>query len=195
MLRKLLKTTTLLILIIVGIFLTPNINAQTEVVSIIREDGTGDYTSLSAWEAGEQRDLVALNEIATARIEGTWTNPDTTAVTIDGWTTGENNYIKIYTTPEARHGGVWDTSAYRLESTQGWVNILEINELYTQVVGLQIKRDGGAGGRAAVYLNGANSLVDKTIIQAPGTSVDSDGILFNADDCENRYSNEKYESY
>ncbi len=94
--------------------LTLPTQAATEVISTIKEDGTGDYTSLSAWEAGENRDLVALDEIAVAQIDGTWTNPDTTAVTIDGWVTDATRYIKIYTTATARHDGKWNTGKYRL---------------------------------------------------------------------------------
>src|SRR3989344_9507887 len=105
------------------LFLLPNLPfAATESIRIIRQDCTGYtncYTSLSAWEAGEQRDLTATDEIAVARIEGTWTNPDTTPVTISGWTTDATRYIKIYTTPEARHTGKWDNTRYRLENS-GW---------------------------------------------------------------------------
>ena len=104
---------------LVLLFLLPNLSsAATESIRIIRQDCTGYtncYTSLSAWEAAENRDLTATDEIAVARIEGVWTTPDTTAVTIDGWTTDATRYVKIYTTPEARHSGVWSTGKYRLE--------------------------------------------------------------------------------
>src|SRR3989338_10070796 len=86
---------------LVLLFLLPNLSsAATESIRIIRQDCTGYsncYTSLSAWEAAENRNLTVTNEIAVARIEGTWTNPDTTAVTIDGWTTDATRYIRIYT--------------------------------------------------------------------------------------------------
>jgi len=51
-----------------------------------------------------------------AEIGGTWTGADTTAVTIDGWTTSNENYIKIYTTGDARHSGFWNEAAYRQRS-------------------------------------------------------------------------------
>ncbi len=41
--------------------------------------------------------------IAIAKIDGAWASADTTAVTIDGWTTGVNNYIRIYTTGQCLH--------------------------------------------------------------------------------------------
>ncbi|MDP2830585.1 MAG: hypothetical protein Q8O21_00800 [bacterium] len=50
--------------------------------------------------------------IAIAQIDGAWAAADTTAVTIDGWTTSATNYIKVYTTSEARHNGKWDNTKY-----------------------------------------------------------------------------------
>jgi hypothetical protein len=72
------------------LFLILNSNAvfaATETISLIRQDCAGYsncYTSLASWEAARQRNLVALNELEIAQIDGTWTNPDTIAVTIDG---------------------------------------------------------------------------------------------------------------
>ena len=66
-------------------------NAATETISYLYEDCAGKptpcYTSMSAWESAKNRDLITLDEQETLKIDGAWTNPDTTAVTIDGWTT------------------------------------------------------------------------------------------------------------
>lgn len=69
-----------------------------------------DYTSLGAWESAQQRDLVAVGEIEIAEcyddgevIPG--------GVTINGWTTSETNYIKIYTPLSQRHKGIENTGA------------------------------------------------------------------------------------
>ena len=43
----------------------------TEIVHTIRASG-GDYTTLSAWEAAQQRDLVAADEIAVAECYNDW---------------------------------------------------------------------------------------------------------------------------
>ena len=96
------------------------------------------FTSLSAWESARQYDLVAENVVAVARIEGDWTNAtDTTAFTIDGWTTGADNYILIYATPEARHSGAWDYDKYVLSSEAG-ASAMAINEDFVYIDGLQI---------------------------------------------------------
>lgn len=124
---------------IIGFFcLDNNSFAATEVVRTVKPSGQGgDYTTMAAWEAGEQRDLTAMDEIAVAEISGTWSTPDTTAVTIDGWTTDATRYIKIYTTAEARHPGKWDEGKYRRESNND--NAIVINEDYVRFDGLQLK--------------------------------------------------------
>jgi hypothetical protein len=69
---------------------------------------------------------------------------DSAAVTIDGWTTGPNNYIRIYTPTNTstecnqrqRHSGKWDTNKYRLETTD---TCILINEEYSRIEGLQAK--------------------------------------------------------
>jgi uncharacterized delta-60 repeat protein len=69
---------------------------------------------------------------------------DNDAVVIDNWTTGPNNYIKIYTpvsTSEVgtsqRHNGIWDTGAYSLEV--GGDTVLDIREENVRVDGLQVR--------------------------------------------------------
>ncbi len=101
------------------------------------------YTSLANWESQTENsnitepvendvnpstDLVSANAIMMAACYAD--GADTTAVTIDGWTTGDNNYIKIYTPVSSsevgasqRHNGTWDDSKYRIESTSAPINI------------------------------------------------------------------------
>lgn len=97
-----------------------------EAISVIRQSCAGYggpypcYTSLAAWEAAygglPNGNLVAQDKIAVARIEGTWTQADTTPLNLGGWTTDADHYIRIYTAPEARHHGI-PGSGYRLETT------------------------------------------------------------------------------
>jgi chitodextrinase len=165
--------------LILSILIGNNFNitrAATESISIIREDCAGYsncYTSLASWESAEQRDLVASDEIAVARIEGTWTNPDTTSLTIDGWTTGPDNYIRIYTAGDARHNSKWDASAYRLSSSNPSAYILLIKEEYVRIDGLQIyQQSGEASGCILLSTSGGEIQVSNNIIRGtPGTTV------------------------
>jgi hypothetical protein len=122
----------------------------TEVIKTVKPSG-GDYTSLSAWEAGEQGNLSrGGGEIAVAEC---YSMQDTTAVIIDGWTTYSDRYIKIYTPSSERHPGYYDTSKYRLESAD---TVLDIRENYVRVHGLQIKMTT-TGNKGAILLTGQSS--------------------------------------
>jgi hypothetical protein len=100
--------------------------------------------------------------------------PDTTAVTIDGWTTDSNNYIKIYTptsTSEVgatqRHSGMWSDSKYRIEATASPIHVQEEN---VRIEGLQIKTttidtNGDAGIEFYNVTGVADYRVSRNIIQ------------------------------
>jgi len=78
---------------------------MTTYTKIVDPGGSGDYTSLSAWEAGEQT-LYASGDIAIADVRRTTSAKDTTAVTISGWTTGV--IPKIIVNSAYRHQGKWE---------------------------------------------------------------------------------------
>lgn len=107
----------------------------TVVTHIIREDGTGDYTSLNSWQTAQVRDLVAANEIARAQIEGTWTTPEA-GLTVEGWTTGLGNHVEIEAVGDARHSGAWSTTAYRLQGFD--FGLLRLSVDHVHVWGLQL---------------------------------------------------------
>lgn len=83
--------------------------------------GGGDYSSLAAWEAAEQANLVALDLIKVAFcFPGTAL--DTTQVTLAGWTTNASHYIQIQgamtTQPWSPYWG-GPTNIYRLSGVAG----------------------------------------------------------------------------
>ncbi|MCK5081829.1 MAG: hypothetical protein KAR31_02880, partial [Candidatus Omnitrophica bacterium] len=99
-------------------------------------------------------DLVTGNYILNIPCYGD--GADGNAASIDGWTTGEHNYLKIYTpvlTSEVgtsqRHSGVYSTSAYRLEASGN-----KILQVWRSAIieGLQIEATLTADGQAGVYL-------------------------------------------
>lgn len=101
----------------------------TTVTKTVMASG-GDYTSLSAWEAAQQGDLVAADEIRQAECHAF---SDTTAVDIDGWTTDATHYIRVYAAQN--HGGVYDVTSYRLEPNDtNWT--LLCREEYARIEGL-----------------------------------------------------------
>ena len=95
-----------------------------------------NYTTLNGWEATEQG---TTTEPAIAQIQGDWSvATDTTALSINGWTTTEANYIYIYTTAAARHNGTYQTNKYRLEVSNS--NMITSNVGWVRIDGLQFQQ-------------------------------------------------------
>jgi hypothetical protein len=127
--------------------------------------------------------------IATAKIDGTWTNPDTTVVTIDGWMTGPTNYINIYTTAAARYNGKWDDGKYRLITNLQWNYPLIISEPYSRIIGLQIQNaynnNDGENRNVSLSLDsntGGEINFAHNLVKGPGdvgkTDVNNNGFEF-----------------
>jgi len=119
--------------------------AETALVAI-----THEFTSLSAalveasnWQHLNSTNLVSGHYVLNLPCYSD-SEADTSAVTIDGWTTGANNYIKIYTPADTttevntsqRHNGKWDDHKYRLVTSN--TASITIAENYVKILGLQI---------------------------------------------------------
>lgn len=136
--------------------------ADATVNSITRE-----YTSLAAAEAGAT-DANHLNtaDLVTGNYQLNFpcyydSGPDTTAVTVDGYTTGADNYIRIYApnnmSAEAnrwqRHGGAWDDLRYNLVITNN--HGIKTQDGHIRLEGLQIRLTGVTGNRMGVFVTGS----------------------------------------
>lgn len=125
-------------------------------------ENTGIYSGLRNFDdwtsGGTAADSDAGKDLVTANQQ--WNiacyadAADTTALTIDGWTTAERCYLRVYAPFSAtdtgitqRHsGGLWNTNAYRLEipapaASTGSFNICDN---YVRIEGLQIQQDNSA---------------------------------------------------
>jgi hypothetical protein len=165
----------------------------TTVTKIVDPDnGTGtDYTSLSAWEAGMQKDLTAADEISVAECRCTSGTADSTAVAIDGWTTDATRYIKIWTNPSGgyRHlGAAYDATKYRLAiSLAHQASAILVQEDYVKIIGLQFYPTIGNWAEGyGVRLNNAAAgtlHVDKCIFSlnnaASGANAGQECVLIN----------------
>lgn len=78
----------------------------TTITKTVKSSG-GHYSSLTAWEAGEQADLVTLDQIRQAECYAFVDSGGETI--IDGWTTDSTHYIRIYTPTAERHNGTPET--------------------------------------------------------------------------------------
>ena len=132
---------------------------------------TRAYASLNEWEADEQTDLVTDGDIHVVICEGA--TADTTAVSVDGWTTGASNYIQIKTDTAGRHDGKWATGAYRLVVALEYYAPIALNVEYIRIEGLQVEQTGAyAGGGYGIYnlINGSSSdiRIDSCIVRYTG---------------------------
>lgn len=132
----------------------------------------GDYTSLTAWEAAQQRNLVSADEIAVASIESSFNEIGN--VTLSGWTTDSTRYISITVIPSCRHNGTWDESKYFItgnvddQAFNSWVG-----NLY--VVGVQCSTGGYE--RACFYNGPIGSAAYNVFDRCIGLSSRSSGII------------------
>lgn len=108
----------------------------TTVTVTVKGDGTGDYTSLNAAEAGEERDLVTLDEIAAFEC---YPFTDNGWVTFTGYSTSASNYIHVYAAELP--GGGWDDTKYILRETLGSQSYVLAGGSNFRVTGLQIEHD------------------------------------------------------
>ena len=154
--------------------LFPKVNAagSTSTSIVDPDNGTGtDYTSLNAWESGEEADLVTNNESKVATCRSTGGSADTTGLDIGGWTTDSDNYIKIWTDPaeDYRHDGTAG-SGYRLLPGTGKAVRIRDNQDYINIEGIEL--GGGSSGDydASVYIE-ASSYIDISYCLMHGSKV------------------------
>ncbi|KKP84865.1 MAG: MSHA biogenesis protein MshQ, partial [Candidatus Moranbacteria bacterium GW2011_GWF2_35_54] len=129
-----------------------------------------DLRNFDTWSGG--KDLVASKEQWNIACYANGTTADTTAVDVDGWNTGVQNFVKVYTpvyTNEVgvsqRHEGSWDDGKYKLIA----LNPLGVYENYTRMIGIQVGVDTTAtwSGQAILSSFGSNyyQLYDSLIIR------------------------------
>ena len=98
----------------------------------------GYYTSISAWEAAQQRDLVAADEVAIAECYNDWPAGLTETVSVTGWTTDATRYVIIRSPDSDRHTGI-KQSGFRLYGSAN-TSILNLLQAYTQAIGLEVQK-------------------------------------------------------
>lgn len=145
-------------------------------------DCTGDYFEIS--NTGD-------TAIAVVKCRTTDGSADTTAVTIDGWTTSTSNYIKIWTDPSEgyRHEGKWDDSKYRMDfdAPADWNSAVDIVSYYVRLEGVQIDfNDGGYSSTGAINVQGTEGetnnevYVSGCILRSSGSSGGAGNGIFNS---------------
>lgn len=143
----------------------------TEVVSTIRSSG-GDYTTVSAWEAGEQGDLVTADEIRVAECYNDWVGGLSNTVVIDGSTTDSTRYLVVRAAAGQGHDGTPETGFW-IRSTNASVSTIDVRDSYTLIEGIEARVTNTSSGFArGIYLNtgSSNSTVRRCLARSQAAS-------------------------
>lgn len=123
---------------------------MTDTTKTVKSSG-GDYSTVSAWEAGQQKSITSGDR----EIADCYNFLDTTEVTIDGWTVSSGAEMIIRAATGQGHNGTAGTG-YRLV-TSGAGDTLTINEDRVTLDRLEVRYTGSGGTSGA--LKTANLLV------------------------------------
>lgn len=154
-----------------------------DTIKTVKSSG-GDYSSLSAWEAGQQK-VIAAGDTEQAEC---YAFQDTTIVTIDGWTTVATGYIRIYTPTAERHNGTLGTG-YRLVANAAFNRVLRINEDFVRLEGIAIRHSTTAfnGSENAIFNSNSGSTrdirIEKCLITGGIQSINSSGGVLKVANC------------
>jgi len=136
---------------------------------VVDPDGTGNYTSLSAWNGAEQTDLVTATDTHDVTNISSSGTADTTPVTVTGWTTNGTYFITIKN--GSNHLGVWDAAIARLLVNSATTALI-LSQDYTVITGLQIENQL----RRCSQITATECLIEKCIIRADTTYTSGVGI-------------------
>jgi len=112
----------------------------TTVTKTVKSSG-GDYSSLLAWEAGEQGDLVAADEIRQAECYAFF--DDGGDAVMSGWTLDATRYPRIFVAAGNQHDGTRGTG-YRRRIV-GFGHNIDVLQDFLRVEGVAIESDNDGG--------------------------------------------------
>lgn len=130
------------------------------------------YTSLAAWEAAEQADLVAAGD-SHELVCDAWVYVGD--VTISGWTTGPGNKITIKAAPGHEHNGVQGAGVKFTVDNYSQEATVVCDVPYLNFLDVEIKQ---TLYRAGVLTVAGNLFFDRCIIEGQSSSGGNDGAAF-----------------
>lgn len=126
----------------------------TTITKTIREDASGDYTTAVAWEAGEQTDLVAADQIARGLIQNAWVSAEGEFV-IQNWTTDATRYVVLEAEGAARHNGLFTSTAHRflVNGNPAGFGVVRVQQGHVRLIGLQATLQNVTAGSKGTFVN------------------------------------------
>jgi hypothetical protein len=127
----------------------------------VRQDGTGNFTSVASAEAGLQGILTSTVNIV---IQSTWTTAEG-GMTWTGWTTFSTAPVICTAQGGARHKGIWTDTAHRFQADKSGTAMIffgSCKNIYLD--GLQIHNLNTAGSGTAQSLRNNSTTAGRTRI-------------------------------
>lgn len=147
----------------------------TEIIKTVKPSG-GDYTSLAAAEAGEQKDLVAADEQLTIECYAMEDLGNRAYFLNANWTVNATCYVRITVPNGERHHGKWDTNAYRLKISGTWGSGINSELDYTRLEWLQVEDNMTIASGSGFVTTGADCTINGCITKFTGTSTGPTGF-------------------
>ncbi len=169
-----------------GQILVENATSSEEVV--LDDGDTLEKDASNYWTVEGTGNELGDSAIAVATCRSTGGSADTTTVTIDGWTTDSDNYIKVWTDPDERyrHDGKWDDNKYRLASSEAKINVYES---YTKIKYLQVYNSSGAPHSWPIYLRQGHEVEVSNCFLKKGSSSNTTAVIYVRYQSNNRVIN------
>jgi hypothetical protein len=111
----------------------------TTVTSTIKPSG-GDYTTLSAWEAAKQSNLVTADQVQVAECY-TFSGGLSDTLNISGSTTDATRYMKITVASGNRHLGL-PQSAFYIKAVKNYDALVAVNDQYVHLEWIDLENTG-----------------------------------------------------
>lgn len=147
----------------------------TTVVKTIRASG-GDYTTLTAWEAANQGDLVAADEVRVAECYNDWPSGLDDKLVIDGSTTDATRYLMITVAAGHRHTGI-PQSGFYLKKNVGFDTLIRDSDPYTRLAWLDVENTNSNG--QALFANAGSGTYSSLIAKTVGAAQYAVGLYGN----------------
>ena len=142
----------------------------TPITHTIKSSG-GDYTTLLAWEAAEQRDLVAVDETETAEVY----DLNAGRCSITGWTVDATRFVSIRANAADATTGVWTGVGARVDYVSSSpVMAIIASDSFVQLQGLAVRQTGTFQGRVVEGTPGDGYIFEELYVENASATVTGD---------------------
>lgn len=170
----------------------------TEVVKTLRASG-GHYSTYAAWDAGEDRDLTALDEIAVCEMYHDWATGLSNTTTIGAgasWVCSTDCYIHLRPAPGHKHNGQFYVSGTSgnftgasLVST-GTNPPIQTNRIGTRISGMIASHEQStSSARYAIQVGSTGAVAEGNLCQCFSTGAGSAALRHSSNNQTVSYNN------